>query len=153
MAKKKKKKVKPIPRGYHSVSASLNVESTMALVEFCKKTFGAKLRSTMPGPDGKIIHAEIEIGDSVIMSSDAVREAARPANLFVYVSNVDKVMAKAEKAGAKVMMPAADMFWGDRFGRVEDPQGNRWAIATHVEDVTPKELKKRMKAMPPPPGE
>jgi PhnB protein len=133
------------------VCASLNVADAKAVIDFCRKTFAAKVRGdVMRGPDGKILHAEIEFGDSIVMVSDAVRETERPANLFVYVEAVDKVIAKAVKAGAKVLEPAADMFWGDRFGRVEDPVGNRWAIATHIEDVTPKELKKRMAAMKPP---
>jgi PhnB protein len=87
------------------------------------------------------------IGDSVVMLSDAVREPARISGLFLYVPNVDKTIAKAVKAGAKILMPAEDTFWGDRFGRVEDPYGNSWAIATHIEDVSPAELKKRSKAM------
>ena len=146
-----KKKVKPVPKGYHAVTASLNLVNAKGAIDFCKKVFGAKVRSVMPGPGGKIIHAEVLIGDSVVMFSDSVREPERPTNLFVYVPAVDKTFAKAVKAGAKVMMPVATMFWGDRFGRVEDPNGNRWSIATHVEDVSPKEMKKRAaKAMPPP---
>src|SRR5258706_3322387 len=99
------KKVKPIPSGYHSVTASLNVSDAKAFIGFCKKALGGKLRTTMPGPNGKIIHSEIEIGDSVIMASDAVREPARPTNLFLYVPDVDKVIAKMVKAGAKVQVP------------------------------------------------
>jgi len=147
---KKKKKVKPVPRGYHTVTEYLNMPDTLALADFCKKAFGGKLRTSMPGPDGKIMHAEIEIGDSLIMSSDAVRDPVKTANLFLYVQNVDKTFAKAEKAGAKVLMPLQDMPWGDRHGRVEDPWGNRWALATHIEDVSPKEMKKRLAAMQPP---
>jgi uncharacterized glyoxalase superfamily protein PhnB len=139
-----KKKVKPIPKGYRSVTPALNVSDAKALIAFCKKAFGGKLRSSAPGPDGKLMHAEVEIGDSMIMLSDAVMEPARPANLFLYVPNVDKTFGKAVKAGAKPLMPVADQFWGDRHGRVEDPWGNRWSIATRVENVTPKQLKKRM---------
>jgi PhnB protein len=144
------KKVKAVPRGYHTVSASLNLTDAKQFIAFCKKAFGGKLRSSMPGPGGKIMHAEIEIGDSVLMVSDAVQDPARPGNLFLYVQNVDKTFAKAVKAGAKALMPVADMFWGDRFGRLEDAFGNRWAVATHVENVSSKELKKRMAAMKPP---
>jgi uncharacterized glyoxalase superfamily protein PhnB len=147
---KKKKKVRPIPRGYHTVTVYVNVTDTMALAAFCKKAFGGKVRMSMPAPDGKIMHAEIEIGDSLIMSSDAVRDPVQTANLFLYVENVDKTFAKAEKAGAKVLMPLQDMPWGDRFARVEDPFGNRWQLATHIEDVSPKEMKKRLAAMKPP---
>ena len=103
----------------------------------------------MPGPQGKIMHAEILIGDSLVMLSDAVQEPARPANLFLYVEKVDKTFAKAVKAGAKVLAPIADTFWGDRWGRLEDPFGNRWSIATRVEEVSAKKLKKRMAELPP----
>jgi uncharacterized glyoxalase superfamily protein PhnB len=142
-----KKKVKPIPKGYSSVHASINSPDAKALLAFCKKAFDGKVRSTMPGPDGKIMHAEVKLGDSIVFVSDSVMEPARPANTVLYVANTDKTIAKAVKAGAKVLMPAADQFWGDRWGRIEDPQGNRWGIATHIEDVTPKQLKKRMAAM------
>jgi uncharacterized glyoxalase superfamily protein PhnB len=147
-AKKKasKKKVNPIPKGYGTVTASLNQVDAKTTIAFCKKAFGAKVRMTMPGPNGKLMHAEIEIGDSVVMLSDAVMDAPRVSSLFLYVPSVDKTIAKAVKAGAKVVMPAQDMFWGDRFGRVVDPQGNIWAIGTHVEDVSPAEMKKRSKA-------
>jgi len=139
-----KKKVKPIPKGYHSVQVSLNLSDAKSALEFCKKVFDGKVRGIMPGPNGKIVHAEVKIGDSVVMLSDAVMDPPFPGNLVVYVPNADKTMAKAVKAGAKVLMPVAEQFWGDRFGRVEDTFGNRWGIATHVEDVTPKQMKKRM---------
>jgi uncharacterized glyoxalase superfamily protein PhnB len=145
-----KKKVKPIPKGYHSVTAVINATDAKALIDFCKKAFGGKLRASMPGPDGKLMHAEVEIGDSIFMLSDAVMEPARPANVFLYVPNVDKTFTKAVKAGAKPLMPVADQFWGDRHGRVEDAWGNRWSIATHVENVTAKQLKKRMAQQKPP---
>ena len=92
------------------------------------------------------MHAEILIGDSVVMVSDAVREPARASSIMLYVPKVDKVVAKAVSAGAEVIMPVEDMFWGDRFGRVKDPFGNTWAIASRVERVSPAEMKKRMKA-------
>jgi len=141
---KAKKKVRPVPKGYNSVQVSLNLTEAKKAIEFVKKAFGGKVRAVMPGPDGKIMHAEVKIGDTMLLFTDAVREEARPANLFMYVPSVDKTFAKAVKAGAKVIMPIADMFWGDRWGRVEDPYGNRWSIATHIEDVTPKQMKKRM---------
>ncbi len=146
---KKNKKVKPIPKGYGSVTASLNVNDAKGLIKFCEKAFDAKTRSMMPGPQGKIMHAEILIGDSLVMLSDAVQEPARPANLFLYVEKVDRTFAKAVKAGAKVITPIEDTFWGDRWGRVEDPLGNRWSIATRVEEVSAKKLKKRMEEQPP----
>ena len=140
------KKVRPIPKGYHTVTAVMNQENAAQTIEFCKKAFGAKVRMKMDMPGGKIAHAELEIGDSVVMLNDAMQEPAQPASLFLYVENVDKAIDKAVKAGAQVRMPAQDMFWGDRFGRVVDPQGNGWGLATHREDVTPKEMKKRAAA-------
>lgn len=140
------KKVKPIPKGYHAVTPSLTQIDAARTIEFCKKAFGAKVRMRMDGPGGKIMHAELEIGDSVIMLNDELQEPAEPASLFLYVPDVDKTIAKAVKAGATELMPAQDMFWGDRFGRVQDPSGNRWGIATHREDVPPREMKKRAAA-------
>jgi uncharacterized glyoxalase superfamily protein PhnB len=90
------------------------------------------------------MHGAVKIGDSVVMFSDAMNEPVRPGNLFVYVPNVDKVFGKAVKAGATTLMEPADQFWGDRFCRFEDPFGNRWGVATHIEHVSPKQLKKRM---------
>jgi len=141
------KKVRPIPKGYHHVTASLTQDNTTQTIDFCKKAFGAKVRMNLTGPSGKCMHAEIEIGDSVIMLNDVMQEPAQPAGLFLYVENVDKTFAKALKAGATSLMEPQSMFWGDRFGRIEDPSGNKWGIATHVEDVTPGEMKKRQKAM------
>ncbi len=140
------KKVRPIPKGYHSVTPSLTQLDAKQTIEFCKKAFGAKVRMSMNGPTGAIVHAEIEIGDSIVMLTDAIHNPAQPAGLFLYVDNVDKTFAKAVKAGAEVVMPPQDMFWGDRFGTVKDPQGNTWAMATHREDVSPKEMKKRAAA-------
>jgi len=140
------KKVRPIPKGYHAVTPALNQADAVKTIDFCKKAFGAKERMRMAGPGGKIMHAELQIGDSIVMLNDAFQEPPQPALLFLYVPDVDKTFAKAVKAGAKVLMPVQDMFWGDRFGRVEDPSGNRWGIATHREDVSPKEMKKRAAA-------
>ena len=144
------KKVRPIPKGYHTVTASLTQTSAAQTIEFCKKAFGAKLRMKLDAPNGAIAHAEVEIGDSVVMLTDAVREPAQPGSLFLYVTDVDKTFARAVKAGATPEMPPQDMFWGDRFGRIRDPQGNAWAIATHVEDLTPREIRKRAAAATPP---
>jgi uncharacterized glyoxalase superfamily protein PhnB len=140
------KKVRPIPKGYHSVTPSLNLADAGSAIEFCKKAFGAKEIMRVPGPGGKIMHAELRIGNSVVMLNDAMQEPAQPAGLFLYVPDVDRCVAKAVKAGATLLMPVQDMFWGDRFGRVEDPSGNRWGIATHREDVPPREMKKRAAA-------
>ncbi len=140
------KKVRPVPKGYHSVTPALNQAYAAQTIAFCKNAFGAKEIMRVPGPNGKIMHAEIRIGDSIIMLNDAVHEPPQPAGLFLYVPDVDKTVVKAVKAGATVLMPVQDMFWGDRFGRVADPSGNRWGIATHREDVSPRELKKRAAA-------
>lgn len=140
------KKVRAIPKGFHSVSPSLVQADASKTIEFCKKAFGAKLTMKMPGPGGKLMHAEIMIGDSIIMMTDAMRDAPQPASLFLYVPDVDKTFAKAVKAGATVVVPVQDMFWGDRFCNVKDPQGNSWGIGTHIEDVSPAEMKKRAKA-------
>jgi PhnB protein len=142
----KAKRVSPVPRGYRTVTATMNQNDSAATIAFCKKAFGAKLRSKMPGPGGKVMHAELEIGDSIVMLSDAMQEPARVASMFLYVDNVDKTFAKAVKAGAKVLMPLQNQFWGDRYGKIADPQGNLWALASRVEKVTPTEMKKRQKA-------
>jgi len=142
----KAKRVSPVPRGYRTVTATMTQNDSAATIAFCKKAFGAKLRAKMPAPGGKIMHAELEIGDSVVMLSDAMQEPARVASMFLYVDNVDKTFAKALKAGAKVVMPLQNQFWGDRHGRIADPQGNLWALASRVEKVTPTEMKKRQKA-------
>jgi PhnB protein len=147
----KKKKVRPIPKGYRSITPSLNLEDTRRFMEFCKKAFGASPRGgIMTGPDGRVLHSEMEIGDSLLMMSDVTGEPPRPAGLMLYVENVDKVFKKALKAGAKVLMPIEDQFWGDRFGKLEDPFGNHWSIATRVENVSAKEMKRRMQGMKPP---
>jgi PhnB protein len=140
------KKARPIPKGFATVTPSLTQESSAQTIEFCKKAFGAKVRMNMTGPNGKCMHAEIQIGDSILMMNDVMQEPVQPAGLFLYVPDVDKTFAKALKAGATALMPPTDMFWGDRFGRVQDPSGNRWGIATHIEDVTPREMKKRAAA-------
>jgi len=140
------KKVKPVPKGFHAVTPALNQANAAQTIDFCKKAFGAKERMRMAGPGGKIMHAEIVIGDSIVMLNDEMQEPAQPASLFLYVQDVDKTIAKAVKAGATVLMAAQDMFWGDRFGRIADPAGNKWGIATHREDVTPREMKKRATA-------
>jgi PhnB protein len=140
------KKARPIPKGYHSVTPALNQTDATQTIDFCKKAFGAKEIMRMPGPGGKIMHAELQIGDSIVMVNDATQEPPQPAGLFLYVPDVDKTFAKAVKAGATVLTPVQDMFWGDRFGRVLDPLGNRWGIAAHREDVPPKEMRKRAAA-------
>ena len=146
--------VKPIPEGYHSVSPALTVDGAAEAIEFYQRAFGAKERYRMPGPEGTIAHAELEIGDSVVMLSDPFPQTTvkPPAELggttvgiFVYVEDVDRVFQQAVDAGATVAMPLDDMFWGDRFGSVTDPYGHHWSFATHIEDVPPEEMEKRAK--------
>ena len=146
--------VKPIPEGYHTVTPYLAVDDAAGAIEYYKKAFGAKERVRMDAPDGKIGHAELEIGDSLVMLSDPFPDAStRPpselggtsASVFLYVKDVDAVVGKAVKAGATVTMEVADQFWGDRFGSLTDPFGHSWSIATHVEDVPPEEMAERAK--------
>ena len=139
-----KKKVKPIPKGYHSVQAALNLTDAKGAMAFVKQVFGGKVLEQMAGNDGKLMHGAVKLGDSVVMFSDAMNEPVRAGNLIVYVPNVDKTFAKAVKAGAKTLSEPSDQFWCDRFARFEDPFGNRWGVATHIEDVSPKQMKKRM---------
>jgi uncharacterized glyoxalase superfamily protein PhnB len=145
------RKASPPAPSYHTVTPFLNIEGAERAIAFYKDAFGAQERVRMPGPDGKIMHAELVIGDSVIMVSDAVRVPASRSHLHVYVDDCDVLYGRALAAGAVTDMPLQDMFWGDRYGSVTDPFGNVWSIATHKEDVAPEEMQKRMAAMPPPP--
>jgi PhnB protein len=147
--------VKPIPEGYHTLTPSLSVENAAEAIEFYKRAFGASERARTLGPDGKIAHAELQIGDSVLMLADPFPQATtKPptqiggtaVTLFLYVEDVDAVFKQAVGAGATSTMDVDDMFWGDRFGSVTDPYGHSWGIATHVEDVPPEELEERGRA-------
>ncbi len=146
--------VKPIPEGYGGPIPYLAVDDAEAAIEYYKKAFGAKERVRMPMPDGKVGHAELEIGDALVMLSDPFPQAStRPpkelggtsASVFLYVEDVDAVVKRAVDAGATVTMEVADQFWGDRFGTITDPFGHVWGIATHVEDVPPEEMEERAK--------
>ena len=136
--------VKAIPDGYRTVTPFLNVEGASDFIAFLKNAFGAEERVRMPTPDGKIMHAELKIGDSMLMVSDAMMNPATNSSIHLYVQNADAAWARATAAGAKVVMPIADMFWGDRYGVVSDKCGNRWGITTHKEDVSPEEMRTRM---------
>jgi PhnB protein len=145
----------PIPEGYHTVTPYLAVDNASEAIAFYERAFGAKELVRMPGPDGMIAHAELEIGDSRVMLSDPFPQAStRPpkelggtsASVFMYVEDVDAVVKQAVGAGATVTMEVEDQFWGDRFGSVSDPFGHSWSIATHVEDVPAEELEERGKA-------
>jgi PhnB protein len=147
--------VKPIPEGYHSVTPYLAVDDAAEAIEYYKKAFGAKERGRMDAPEGKIGHAELEIGDSIVMLSDPFPQmttrtpkelGGTSASVFMYVEDVDAVVKQAVDAGATITMEIADQFWGDRYGSVTDPFGHLWSIATHVEDVSPEEMAERAKA-------
>ena len=145
----------PIPEGYRTLTTYLTVENGADAIDYYKDVFGAKERIRMEAPDGKIGHAELEIGDSLLMLSDAFPGAtSRPptelggttAGAFMYVEDVDAVVKRAVESGATVTIEIADQFWGDRFGSITDPFGHSWSIATHVEDVSPEEIEERGKA-------
>jgi PhnB protein len=138
--------VKAIPLGYHSVTPTLVVKGAAKLIDFMKEAFGAEEAFRMPAPTGEIMHAEVRIGDSVVMLNDAMRQAPITSSLFLYVTDVDSLYQRALKAGATSVSEPADMFWGDRMALVKDAFGNQWSIATHVEDVPPQEIEARAAA-------
>jgi PhnB protein len=147
--------VKPIPEGYPQVIPYLTVEGAGAAIDFYLSVFGARERVRMPGPDGKVGHAELELGDSVIMLADASPDMGNrtpqslggtPVTMMVYVDDVDAVFERAIKAGATEDRKVEDQFYGDRAGQIVDPFGHKWFIATHVEDVPPEEMAKRAAA-------
>jgi PhnB protein len=150
-----KKAVKPIPENYHAVTPYLVVQGAAKAIDFYKKVFGAKELMRMPGPGGKVMHAEIKIGDSIIMLADEHPEmdarspqafGGTPVSLMVYVPDVDNVFKQAVSAGAKELRPVKDQFYGDRSGTISDPFGHKWTVSTHVEDVSADEMKRRMAA-------
>jgi PhnB protein len=139
-------KVQAVPEGYHTVTPYLTIKGAAKAIDFYKKAFGAEELSRMPGPEGAVMHAEIKIGDSIVMVSDPMMNPPSVSSVFLYVGDVDSSFKRAVDAGATVSQPLADMFWGDRFGSVKDPFGINWSMATHKEDVAPAEMEKRMKA-------
>jgi PhnB protein len=147
--------VKPIPEGFHSITPSLIVRDAAKAIDFYKRALGAQELVRMPSPDGKIMHAELKIGDSIIFLSDEMPQspAKSPQTLGgvtgvlnLYVEDVDKRFQQAVDAGARVSMPVADQFWGDRYGSLVDPFGYTWGIGTHKEDLTPQQMDERAKA-------
>ena len=139
--------VKPIPDGYHAVSPTMNVKGADKAIDFYREVFGAKERMRMKGPSGAIMHAEIEVGDSVVMLTEAQRDPVFNLSAMLYVKDSDAVFGKAVAAGSTVKMPLQDLPWGDRGGTVIDPFGNQWFIATHKEDVPEDEINRRMEKM------
>ena len=149
-------KVKPIPEGYYTVTPYLIIKDAASAIEFYKKAFGATELERMADPDGKVRHAEIKIGNSPIMLADEFPEmgarspqsfGGSPVSFYLYVEDVDAVFSQAVAAGAKVLAPVEDQFYGDRRGAVTDPFGHVWYIATHKEDVSPEEMRKRAAAL------
>ncbi len=148
------KNVQPIPKGFHTLTPYLAIKGAAQAIEFYKKAFNAVERFRMPAPNGKSIgHAEIMIGDSILMLSDEMPECDKfaptdskstPVSFVLYVKDVDASFAQAVKAGAKIKQPLEDKFWGDRAGSVSDSFGYEWMLMTHKEDVPPDEMKKRM---------
>lgn len=147
-------KVTPIPAGYHSVTPYLVLDGATKAIEFYKQAFDAEELMRMPAPENKIAHAEIRIGDSPVMMADASDEfkgprafGGTPVSLMIYVEDVDRIFRQALAAGAVQLRPVADQFYGDRTGTLADPFGHVWTVATHVEDVSPEEMKRRMAKM------
>jgi uncharacterized glyoxalase superfamily protein PhnB len=132
------------------------IEGAGAAIDFYKRAFGAEEVMRMPGPDGNVMHAEIRIGGSIVMLGEACPERGHPGakalkgspvSIMLYVDDADAIAAQAQKAGAKITQPVADMFWGDRYGSLEDPFGHRWSVATHVRDVSEAEMAEAMRKM------
>ena len=144
----------PIPQGMHTLTPHLVCAGAADAIEFYKKAFDAVEEARLPGPDGKLMHAMVRIGDSPLMLVDespqwgmlgAKALKGSPVTIHLYVDDVDATVERAVAAGAKVTMPVADMFWGDRYGTLEDPFGHHWSVATHVRDVSPEEMRAAMK--------
>ncbi len=143
--------IKKIPEGYHSITPVLIVKDGNAAIEFYKNGFDVEERSRMKSPDGRVAHAELKLGDSIFMLSDEYQEmkchspnsiGGSPVSMYVYVEDVDELFNKAVSAGAKVLDPVNDQFWGDRHGLLEDPFGHLWSIATHKKDLSEEEMKR-----------
>jgi PhnB protein len=151
-------KVSYIPQDYNTITPYLIVKGAAQAIEYYKKVFGASEIVRMNGPDGKVGHAELKIGNSIIMLADenpsmgeghtsAATIGASPVSLYVYFPDVDNVVKRAAAEGAKILKPVQDQFYGDRNGSIQDPFGHLWGIATHVEDVSPEQMKERMQKM------
>ncbi|PYU94634.1 MAG: glyoxalase [Acidobacteria bacterium] len=148
-------KVKPIPEGFHTLTPHLIVRDAKRAIDFYKRAFGAQQAETHLTPDGKVMHARLKFGDSALMLNDEFPEmgarspqslGGSPVTINIYTEDVDRLFNQAVSAGATVVMPLKDQFWGDRYGVVADPFGHKWSLCTHIEDVVPEELEKRAKA-------
>lgn len=148
--------VNPVPPGMHTVTPHIVCAGAARAIEFYQKAFGATEEARLPGPDGKLMHAMIRINGSAVMLVDENPEwgmlgpkslKGTPVTIHLYVDDADAFVARAEKAGAKVTMPVADMFWGDRYGKIEDPFGHHWSVGTHVRDVSMEEAQQAMRKM------
>ncbi len=146
-------KPKAIPDGFHSLTPYLAVRNAAQAIDFYRRAFGAQERCRLPMPGGKVGHAELQIGDSILMLGEEMPEHGNlspqalngtPVGLALYVENVDQVFQRAVRAGATPQEPVADKFWGDRAGTLVDPFGHKWTVLTHIEDVSPDEMKQRM---------
>lgn len=151
----KKRKVLAVPKGYTSVTPHLVCKGARDAMDFYATAFGAKDRGRMIGPDGVVVHGEMRIGDAIVMLGEEMPDmgarsplaiGGSPVTLMLYVKDVDSAFARATAAGCTALQPPANMFWGDRYCRVADPFGHQWAIATHIEDMSMKEMGKRMAA-------
>ena len=151
--------VKPIPEGYNTLTPYMTCRNAARAIEFYKQAFGAVVKAVMNSPDGKVMHAELRIGDSNIMLADEFPEfgslspqtiGGSGMGLHIYTEDVDSAFDRAVKAGAAVEMPVSDMFWGDRYGKLTDPFGHKWSIASHKRDMTGEEMAAEMKKMPMP---
>jgi PhnB protein len=149
--------VKPIPDGMHTITPHLVCKGAADAIAFYIKAFNAVERTRLPGPGGTVMHAMLGIGDSTVMLGEEFENCGSyspltlkgsPVTLHLYVNDVDAAFAQAVEAGAKVIMPVTDMFWGDRYGQVEDPFGHRWSLATHTRDLSPEQIREGMAAMP-----
>ena len=149
-------KVQPIPEGMTAVTPHLVVDGAAAAIEFYKEAFGAVEEARIPGPNGRLIHAAVRFGGATIMLVDEMPEwgvmgpkalKGSPVTIHLYTEDADALFARAVNAGATVKMPLEDQFWGDRYGKIEDPFGHSWSIATHVRDATDAEMAEAMKSM------
>ena len=149
-------KVKPVPEGMHTITPHLVCAGAADAIEFYKKAFGSVEEGRLPGPQGKVLHAMIRIGDSAVMLVDEMPEwgalgpkalKGSPVTIHLYVEDVDAFVKRAVAAGAKITMPLADMFWGDRYCKLEDPFGHRWSVATHIRDVSREDMRQAVQKM------